>query len=47
MTRLGEKFNVIFFATNFGVTFVELFGLVNLMEKMVDNLVTKLSEPFS
>ena len=51
MTYLLDKFNGIFFWNNqahkFGVKFSEIIGLTNLVEKLVDNLVTKLDEQFS
>ena len=47
MTNLGDKFNVNIFWNKLGVKFVEIIGLINLLEKGVDNLVTKLSEQFS
>ena len=47
MTNLGEKFIVNIFWENMGVKFVEIIGLTNLVEKWVNNLVTKFSEQFS
>ena len=47
MTNLDDKFNVKFFWNKFVVRIVEKVGLVNLVKKWVDKLVTKFSEPFS
>ena len=47
MTNLGDKFNVKISWNKFDVKFVEIIGLTNLVKKLVDNLVTKLSEQFS
>ena len=47
MTNLGDNIIVNFFWNNLGVHFLEIVGLINLVEKWVDNIVTKLSEQFS
>ena len=47
MTNLSDKVNLTFVWNQFGVKFVEIIGLINLFEKWVNNLVTKLSEQFS
>ena len=44
MTNFVEKFNVKFVLNKLGVKFVEIVWLINLVEKLVDNLMTKLSE---
>ena len=47
---LVDKLNGTFFWNNqahkFGVIFSEIIGLTNFVEKLVDNLVTKLGEQF-
>ena len=47
MTTLVNKFNGNNQAHKLGVQFSEIIGLINLVGKWLDNLVTKLSEQFS
>ena len=46
MTNLVDRLTVKFVWNKFGVNFFELIWIINLVEKWVDNLVTKLSVQF-